>query len=355
MNKLIIFIIIGIVSTSAKGLCTIYGAYNNHFGLEIDYVFLKRANSHNTTLVSSFGETINFPYNDLPKECAKIRGTPLIKTKHLINHMQFDSGVSPALKIFFTTSFTCELRYAGKFSWQSQKIMDCKEILDIANRYRPNKVYTEKESSSDWVNLTEDYHQASRVKSIYKSNMDNAELNFWYHITPRYVDYFSVSVLFGLKHFDINEKIKMYFTKDSTETQTSKYRTKVGNTTLGPQFGGSLEYNPYRFLTWGFVAKFGGLFNRGYQKTLMLDKNNTYLFRFVDKSRSNFAYFGQFFPFIELRPSKSFFLNFNYQVLYVGDIMTASQNVKFYDSGLVMNRRGHIIYHGLTGGIQFNF
>ena len=127
------------------------------------------------------------------------------------------------------------------------------------------------------------------------------------HVTPRYTDHFSVSGIIGLRYFDIDEKIKMYFTKPFDEIpQTSRYRIRDRkHLTFGLQLGGDIECNPYQFLTWGLVVKGGGLFNRDRQRTLMLDKGNTIVHRNIDKSGFNFAYFAQVFPFIELRPHQA--------------------------------------------------
>ncbi|MGE3715818.1 MAG: hypothetical protein AB7G16_04700 [Simkaniaceae bacterium] len=332
--------LIGIISFCAPLLGAVRGAYHNHFAIELDYVLLRRANSQNKHLVEAAGGPINFLPSAEPPECAKEVGKTLIASKDLIHDMQFTPGFSGAIKIFPSIWSTWEARYTGGVAWEGIKTRNCLENLSL---------------DGGFAFQTQDYNFASRVKSLYYSKMYNLELDYWRHITPRYTDHFSVSWMAGLTYFNIEEKIKLYFTKTFPVVQTSRYRTRTDNTAFGLQIGGRLEYNPYHFLTWGFVAKMGGLFNRDKVRTLMLDQNNTFVFLHVDRSGSTFAYMGQFFPYLELRPTKHFFFQINYQVLFVGNLATAAANIKLHGTGSVLDDNSHIIYHGLTGGIQFNF
>ena len=317
------------------------GAYHNHFAIELDYVLLTRTNSHNKHLVSAAGGPEGLPAYLEPPSCAKEKGKELIESKELINDMNFDTGFSAALKAFQSIWVTWELRYTGGFAWKGKKTRHCLRNLNLDGALAFE---------------TEDYNFADRVKAVLNSDMSTIELNFWRHVSPRYTDHFSVSWLAGLRYFDIDEKINLFFTKvRPTFNHNSRYRLKTENNSFGLQLGGDIEYNPYHFLTWGLAVKVGGLFNRGKQKTLMRDENNTVIIRDHDRSGSNFAYMAQIYPFIELRPTKHFFFIVNYQFLYVGNMVTADRNLRFHGSGSLLDHEGHVIYHGFTGGIQFNF
>lgn len=339
MKKIYLWAALLSICSSAFG--AVQGAYYMRFAVEMDYVLMRRANSHNKHLAAAAGGPQEIPISATPIECRKEEGKPMLETKDLIHDMWFNSGFSVALKIFPSIHSTWEARYLGGLAWQGQKTRHCPRNLNI---------------DGNLAQFVIDYHFASRAKAIYNSKMYTYELNYWHHITPRYTDHFSVSWMAGLRYFDIDEKIKMYFTRPvNFVAQTSKYRVRTENTTFGLQLGGDFEYNPYSFLTWGLVVKVGGLFNRDKQKTLMLDRGNTFVVRDYDRSGSNFAYMAQVFPFIELRPTKHFFFLINYQVLYVGAVATADRNLLFHGDGNILDHDGHIIYHGATGAIQFNF
>jgi len=340
MRKVLLTLVI-LVSLSAPIFGAVKGTYYNHFAIELDYLLFKRANSsHNRHLVEAAGGPVNFLPSAEPPECAKERGKTFIDSKGLIDDMHYDSGMSGAIKIFPSIWSTWEARYMGGFAWNGEKTRHCLENLNL---------------DGPFAFETQDYNFASHVKTIYDSKMHTFELNYIRYVTPRYTDHFSFSWMAGLRYFSINEKIKLYSTKTFPFVQTSRYRTRTENTLFGPQIGFCFEYNPYHFFTWGFMGKMGGLFNRDKQRTLMLDQNNTIVFRDIDRSGSTFAYTVQLYPFIEFRPTKHFFFEVNYQALYVGNIATADRNIKFHGSASLLDHEGYIIYHGLTGGIQFNF
>jgi hypothetical protein len=329
--------IVSFIGVCSSAFATTRGVHNTHIAFEGDYVLLQRSNSHNKHLASAAGGPLHYPLHLLEPNCAKEVGKPFIETKDLIHNMNYDTGFSIAVKIFPSLHSTWEGRYLGGFAWTGQKNKECLENINL---------------DGSVADHTRDYQFASRVKALYLSNMYTYELNYWHHITPRYTDHFSVSWLAGFRYFNIGEKIKMYFHKDH---QTSLYRAKVYNDSFGLQLGGDIEYNPYCFLTWGVVIKGGALFNRDKNKTKMFDDNNTVQIRDFDKSGSNFAYCAEIYPFIELRPTKHFYFNINYRVLYVGAIATADRNIVLHGSGQILDHDGHILYHGITGGLQFNF
>lgn len=335
--KLKIFLCICLFGLAAPAFGAVRGAYHNHFAIELDYVLMRRSNSMNKHLVSAAGGPLTIPVELEPPECAKEAGKVLLNSRDLIHNMHYNSGFSAAIKIFPSIYSTWEARYLGGLAWEGKRVRNCPENLNL---------------DGSLAFQTVDYNFASHVKTIYLSKMFTPELNYWRHVTPRYTDHFSVSWMIGLRYFDIGEKIKLYFTKPP---QTSRFRTRVEDRSFGLQIGGDIEYNPYHFLTWGLVAKVGGLYNRNKQKTLMLDDDNTMVILDHHRSGSSFAYVAQAYPFIELRPSKFFFFHFNYQVLYIGNIATASSNLKFHGTKSILNHGGHILYHGATGGIQFNF
>lgn len=316
------------------------GTYSPYIAVEADYTYLRRASSYNMNLVTAAGGPLHFPAYVQPKDCAKEKGKALISSRELIDRMHFTSGITGSLKIFPQQDFIWEVQYIGGLNWKGEKTKWCIENLNL---------------NGPLAFQTHDYNYANKVHSLYSSDMYTIELNCWHAITPRYTDYFSVSWVLGARYFDVHEKIKLEFTKMFPTIQTSHYRLKVANQILGVQMGGKFECNPYAFLTWGFVAKLGGFSNQTHLRRVMLDKNNTQIIQNNNRHSSHFAYMGEFYPFLELRPSKHFFFHIHYQVLYLGSIATADRNLRFEGSGNTLNQRSHILYHGLTSGVQFNF
>ncbi|MEM7174761.1 MAG: hypothetical protein AAF443_02390 [Chlamydiota bacterium] len=321
--------LIAIALFSAQPLFgAVEGRYFHYFALEADYVLLRRANNHDKSLVvvpSSAGSSAT--------------DTTMISSANLVNDMPFKSGFSAALKIFYGLRSTWEFRYLGRFHWRGEKeVTSVQSLLTLPGGFGADTV---------------DYAAAQHARGVYSSNMYTSEVNYWRHATPRYTDHFSVSWLMGLRFFNIEEKLKLSF---ATGNSASRYRVKTRSRSFGLQAGFSLEYNPYRVLTWGGVAKVGALFNRGRQSTLLLDNNNTVALLQGAASRSDFAYCAQVYPFIEWRPTKSFDIIVHYQVLYIGGIAVADSQLFFDEGGEIrFSSNGDIIYHGLTAAIHFNF
>ncbi|MEM8727215.1 MAG: hypothetical protein AAGE99_00655 [Chlamydiota bacterium] len=308
----------------------IRGAYHNRFAVEGDYVLLRRTRFDNKRLVSTAEKLLDSTQSH----------QPAIQSKDLIDDIGFDSGFSLALKIFQDVDATWEGCYLGGLSWQGKKTRTDPENLNLDGTIGHE---------------TRDYERASRVAALYDSDIESWQLNFWRHITPRYTDHFSVSSVVGFRMFEIDEKIKLYFHKAD---RTSHYRVETKNRSFGLQLGGDIEYNPYYFLTWGCVVKVGGMFNRDQQKTAIYDDDDTVKIDDSVRSGSHFSYMAEVYPSIELRPTKHFFFTVDYRLIYVGAVATAEQNVildRSLDSEPILNRDGHVIYHGLTAGIRFNF
>jgi len=313
------------------------GAYHHHFALEGEYLLWRRAKSLSKPLAKAAGGPISTNPSPIPSECAKEVGKPLLRSSQLVHDMHFDAGVRVSAKLFYSIYSTWALTYTGGFHWKGEEKRHCPENLDLPGTLGQTSV---------------DYHYADRVQGVYNSDFYTIDLSYFYHMTPRYADYFSVSWMIGLRFLDLDEKLKLYYTKGN---DTSRYRVKTFNRALGPFFGGVFECNPYRFLTWGLAGNVGGLFNRGKQDTLMLDQNDTEVVRDYNPSGSNFAYFAHLYPYFELRPVKFFTFRFGYEMLYIGRMALADHQLNFNATGNHLNHDGNVIYHGLFAGIQFNF
>jgi len=339
----IIFLCLALLSASLPAFGAVKGAYHHRFALEGDFLLWRLAKSAGKSLVEAAGGPPNelIPINGLipltPSKCAKEPGKTLISSRNLVNDMHFEPGVRISAKLFYSIHSTWVLSYTGFLNWKGQDKIHCHRNLNLPGELGQN---------------SKDYHYADRARAIYLSDFYTVDLTYWRHVTPRYTDHFSVSWMIGLRFFDIDEKIKLYFTK---RHRTSSYRVKTYDRAFGPFFGGSIEYNPYRFLTWGIAGNIGGVFNRGKQKTLMRDDNNTVVVRDVDPSGSNFGYFAYVYPFIEFPFVKFFTFRIGYDMLYIGRVALADDQLVFHGTGNHLNHDGNIIYHGLFAGMQFNF
>jgi len=304
------------------------GADHHYVSVMGEFVYLRRAHSHNSRLVKAVGA---------PSVCKKKRGTTLINSSNLVCDMGFDPGFRLTLKAYQEDFGTFTLRYLGLFKWTGEKNVHCPNNIRLPNKISFN---------------TQDYLQADRAKGIYDSEFYTIDLNYWFHVTPRYVDYFSVSWTAGIRYLDIDEKLKLRFTKGDSRSQ---FRVKTSSRAGAAQIGADIHYNPYSVLTWGISARVGIMYNRGINKTRMTDQNNTVTLRQFNVNDTNFGYMSEIFPFIEIRPIKQFQIRISYELLWFEGVVTADRQFNFGSASEDVNHNGSVIYHGLFAGMQFNF
>lgn len=121
-------------------------------------------------------------------------------------------------------------------------------------------------------NLISDFTNADAAKATYKSNFMTGELNYWAAITPRDVNYFAFSAIFGVRYARIGEDLNLGFTKGNNN---SDYKVTTKNNLVGAQVGGDFQWNPTPKLSWDLFVKIGGYFNMAEQHTVLQDQNNT--------------------------------------------------------------------------------
>ncbi len=312
------------------------GAHHTYVTLEGDFIYIRRAHSNQVALAESV-EFAPIPPIIIPPQDVKTPNRTLLRTNSLVDDMSFEPGLRASLKANQGDYGTYELRYTGLLNWEGREPVRSTNSIAI-----PGKLAIQ----------TTDYKNASSARAIYTSRFWSLEANYWGRSTPRYVNPFSVSWVLGLRYLSINERLKLFYT---TGKSTSPYRVRTVDHAFGPQFGFSLEYNPYEVLTWGLHARGGILFNRGWQQTRFADKNNTVTLIHYNINGSNFAYMVEGYPYIEFLPIPELTITISYNFLYVGNVVVADRQFNFNNLEKKLNHHGGPMYHGLTAGLSFNF
>lgn len=314
----------------------LFGAYHHRFALEGDFILWKRSKGFDTTLVKAEDRLLNLNPDVIePLDLSNNLGRPLLRSRALVKDMNSDPGLRVSAKLFYSPRATWTLSYVGLLNWKGEDQINYLETLTLPMLIERARF---------------DYRYADQAKAIYNSDFYTIDLTYLRHVTPRYIDHFSVSWMIGVRFIDLDEKIQLYFTK---KNRTSRYQVKTFSRAFGPLFGGNFEYNPYSFLTWGLAGNLGCFVNHGNKKTVAYDLNNTILVSNDSRNGTNFAYFAQMYPFIEYRFEKFFTLRAGYEVLYMGRVVLA--NRQFSGPKDHLDHEGNLVYHGLFAGIQFNF
>jgi hypothetical protein len=102
---------------------------------------------------------------------------------------------------------------------------------------------------------------ADEVIIKYRSWLQNGELNYWIHVTPQYVNYFSFSWDMGLRYINLTEHFSLRFIHPGGN---ARYAVKTGNNLYGVQLGAMLEINPTDYWTWTFMVKTAAFVNQAH-------------------------------------------------------------------------------------------
>jgi hypothetical protein len=185
--------------------------------------------------------------------------------------------------------------------------------------------------------------------------MDGAELNFWHHMTPRRVNYFSVSWGLGARYLLLAEKFKMAFRRGANK---SDYKIATSNQLIGLQAGLVFEWNPTKRVTWGGCVKFAGFGNQAKQTSFLFDKNNTVTLRHFDQSGLHGAYLGDFTAYGQYHIGSWFNIDAGVQYIQIGRIALAPEQIGFgtgTHSGDRLAISGIPNFYGFWFGISAEF
>ena len=102
-----------------------------------------------------------------------------------------------------------------------------------------------------------DYHKASKAEAKYETRLQNGEFNYWGHVTPQRVNYFSFSWNAGFRFIYLRENLRLRFFRAE---ESSPYTIDTFNSLYGVQLGAMLQINPSSCWTWTFMIKGAGFF-----------------------------------------------------------------------------------------------
>ena len=114
--------------------------------------------------------------------------------------------------------------------------------------------------------FTVDFENAFESNGRYKSHYQEAEFNFWNHLTPRKGEYFSGSWLFGVRYMDLKERFNLAFFNDEiphtslfdpASARESNYNIETKNRMGALQLGADLQMNPAKHWSWDVLLKWG--------------------------------------------------------------------------------------------------
>lgn len=297
-----------------------------------EFVYMRRSEIHNHTLVKNSDK----PHNP----CHPCEGTEVMDNKDLVNEMGFEPGFRVGGIYTESPQMSIEANFLYLQPWHGEKTVKGNQSLKFPF------------SHNDY---THDYIQASEARGCYEMHFWDLELNYWRHFTPRYVDYFSLSGIAGLRYFHWNEEFKLAMTRPK---DTSDYKIDTKNDLFGAQLGLNFQMNPMRWLSWEFTAKVGGMANRAKQKTLLRDYNNTLQLRNFERQKWEVGVFADVAALVGFQFKKHLNLHLGYQVLFFSGLALAPEQINKSgdpDVKKEVHVNGAAIIHGLFAGLLWSF
>jgi hypothetical protein len=309
-----------------------YSRLYDHWDLSADAVFMRRSESNNRPLVKDSNKI-----RKCPDECDNYT---VISTKGLVQHFHFDPGFRASVVYSEDVKNSFEGIFLWVRPWHATRHANGDKSL-----YFP----------FDTSGYAFDYTNASEAKAETHSRFWDAELNYWRHFSPRYTDFFSLSGIFGMRYFHLNESFKLTFFRPP---DTSDYSIHTENDVFGFQIGLNLQMAPTSRISWDLTAKVGAAMNRAKQRNLLRDYNNTVTLRHFDRQRWQRALFGDFLAQVGYQFKRPFSMHVGYELLILSGLALAPEQVSGNTStvaGKEVDSHGFVFIQGFYIGAGFNF
>lgn len=291
---------------------------NNAFSMWADAAFLRR----------SEGEQKVFSFKGEKEGCT---------SKKLVSEFEYELGFRAGLA-YHTRHTLLEATYLWVEDWESR-----------CHQSSPGKINLSKIAT----NIGGDYRSADKASTSYRSQFRNAEVNYFYYVTPRRGNWFTAGWLVGMRYIDFPERLDMTFVKGSNR---SHYEISTENRIPALQVGGILGWNPTRSWSWDFVAKVGMGADWCRQHTFLGNTNNTDIIRNYTRSRVCTPLVTAANLSLTYQPWKMFNLHLAYEFIYLNGVATAPVQLnKSQHAPHRIQSNGYAFFHGWFGGMTLSF
>ncbi|MBS0628964.1 MAG: hypothetical protein JSS30_01920 [Verrucomicrobia bacterium] len=302
-----------------------YYCPSNDIVLFADYAYLTR------------GEIRDFP---LVKNTRVLTDAKtLLDTEDLVEAMGSESALKVGILWDHNLCNSFELFYTYVRPWHSKKTLNNAGLLSYAFK--------------DFRTILNGFFGADTVVAKYSSQLQNGEFNYWIHVTPQYVDYFSFSLDLGLRYISLQEHFSLRFLFPAAE---SHYAVKTNNHLYGAQLGAVLEINPTDCWTWSFMVKTAAFANKAndhIQITDPFDVNAP-----PNKSKHKLVSTGLVEGYVQLAYHASSFLSLHVGYdgfLLFGLALAPEQRALNNSLTTTLRANGQIVVHGFYTGLSIRF
>jgi hypothetical protein len=302
-----------------------FAAGESHWSCMAEFVLMRRAEIQDHKLVMDS--------NKVP--CDPCDHQDVLTAARLVHELDYEPGIRVGLGYDRERTWSLDFNYLWIPEWEGSHSVHDTGALSFPGGF------------------SSDFTSADRAKGEYESHFQNGEANWWSHVTPRDINYFSVSWLAGLRYDNLNEHFKLIFHKG---TNRSSYNIHTQNYLLGPQLGLNIQWNPIEHLGWDFTVKMGEMLNYARNKVFMGDEDNTVALRHFRRQECNAA----FMTDVALQLGYEWFSHLNthvgYEMIYLSGLAIAGDQIdKRPKSTSRLLTNGDAIIHGLFLGLKYTF
>jgi hypothetical protein len=310
---------------------------NNSFAVWGEYIHFRRAlGNKQNFMVDTLNGTLD--------TCSVCHPTDPCKAKDVIKKFKFEPG------------FRVGAAYMSRHTTVEATYMLIREWEGHCAHSSPGGMFFSEHNPL----VLNDYASADHASVGYTSHFENAEANYFRHVSPRRENYVSCSWLLGLRYVHLWEGLDIAFTTYATDTDpqsTSHYEVHANNYFAAAQIGGALQWIPWKHLIWDVIMKVGMGYDWAKQRTFVRDFNDTVVVHNFEVSS------GRFPPFIAdgiitlgYQLFKGMNAHVGYQLIYLNGLATAPDQVqKKEDYRHRIKVDGEIMIYGFFAGLTLSF
>ncbi len=304
---------------------------NDHWNITGDFVYMRRQHSTGKSLIYDL---------DKKRFCPNCDDFAVLRTSALINDQRFEPGFRVGVTYRNNPKMSLEANFLWVNDWDGHK-----EKKGDASLFFGFKD----------INYDGDYIFANEAKGDYDTGFWTTEANYWRHWTPRNIDYFSLSGIFGLRYFHFNESFVITYMRPAGK---SHYKIHTKSDAFGVQAGLDFQVNPTKTFSWEIFAKFGLMIDHEEQKQLLKDLDDTVTLRNLKQQKWQNGCFADVAAWLVFQFKDHLNFHFGYEMIFLSSVATAEDQMgKRLTSGdgKQIDPNGAVIIHGLLGGMTISF
>ncbi|MDN3504058.1 MAG: hypothetical protein P0S95_00600 [Rhabdochlamydiaceae bacterium] len=197
-----------------------------------------------------------------------------------------------------------------------------------------------------------DYTVADKGHIHYQTTFWDVEANYWTHVTPPRVNYFSASYAFGLRYLNLQEIFRETLHKGLA---ASYFRVETRNNMYGGQVSARLEVNPYSFITWGIRGCAGLLGNNVARENHVTDHNG--VTDLIKRSDHHFmhGYIGEAEFYVQGYFLRRFNWYLGFDGIWLRGAALAPDNINLTEKITLIFNQENIFLNSWAGGLALSF